>query len=359
MHAFEAKMLPLQATDVDATTYMESLIDATARLEVYKAKLDGSKLDRTWFLPTLQQREAWASSLMEGTQATLDGVLLDQANPSEKSKDMTEVRNYVDAAHFGYQHLRSGAFTASFIKDLHKVLMSGNVRCNKATVPGEFRISQNYLGHGKQISYIPPKASTVEDLIDNLVAYLNDPQDTFRPLVRAAIVHAQFETIHPFMDGNGRVGRILIPLFLYKQNQISLPFFFISEALEKDKFKYYDLLNGIRTENDWSSWINFFLQAVEQQCSKYIQMVDQINHLYEKHLDIAKHNIKSNKVVDLINLLYKYPVINSNIVIKQAQIPSATATRYLNSLEELKILYSDKRPRNRTYFYYDLLNILT
>lgn len=359
MKAFEAKRLPLQASDLDQTVYFESLIDATSCLEVYKTKLDGSKLNRNWFLPTLQRKEALASSLIEGTQATLDGVLIDQVNPSEKSKDMSEVRNYLTAAQVGYDYLRANPMSVDFIKQLHKILMSGNVRRNKATIPGEFRRGQNYLGSSpKNVSYVPPVAEDVNSLMENLVVYFNSSEDNLRPLVRAAIMHAQFETIHPFMDGNGRVGRILIPLFLYRHHQISLPCFFISETLERDKFKYYAFLNGIREENNWSAWINFFLGAVNQQCSKYIRMVDQINTLYEEDLELAKLAIKSNKVVDVINLLYRFPAITTAILAREADIPVATATRYLNALEDCKILYSDRKPKNRTYYYYRVLDIL-
>ncbi|MGN0385156.1 MAG: Fic family protein [Lachnospiraceae bacterium] len=358
MKAFEAKCLPLQASDLNPTIYMESLIDATSRLEVYKTKLDSSKLDRRWFLPTLQRKEALASSLIEGTQATLDGVLVDQVNPSEKSKDMSEVRNYVNAALEGYKYLKTNPMSVDFIKHLHKILMSGNVRRNKTTVPGEFRQGQNYLGSSKSVSYVPPVAEDVDKLMENFVEYFNSTEEGLRPLVRAAIMHAQFETIHPFMDGNGRVGRILIPLFLFKHNQISLPCFFISETLERDKFKYYALLNGIREEKDWSSWINFFLGAVDQQCSKYIDIVDRINALYEADLEHAKQIIRSNKVVDVINVLYAYPVISTSILAEATELPVATATRYLNALEDAKIIFSDKKPKNRTYFYYRVLEIL-
>lgn len=358
MEAFEPKLLPLSTDDLDPSVFMEALIDATARLEVYKSKLAGSKLGQDWFLPTLQKREAWASSLLEGTQATLDGVLVDQVAPNEKDRNFREVRNYVEAAKAGYHYLKDFPFSSTLIRKLHSVLMSGNVRRNKRTIPGEFRTEQNYLGRDKMISYIPPRAESVPGLMENFVEYFNSTEERLRPLVRAAIMHAQFETIHPFMDGNGRVGRILIPLFLYKHHQISLPCFFISEALERDKYKYYDLLNGIRTRNDWSSWIDFFLRVVEQQCSKYIEMVDQINVLYQRDLEKAKSLIRSNKVVDLMNLLYKYPVINTAIVISETDIPPATATRYMNALVESRILYANERMRNRTFYYYDLLNVI-
>lgn len=358
MEAFEAKTLPLDESDLNPPEFYEALIDATAKLEVYKAKLDSSKLDRMWFLPTLQQKEALASSMLEGTQATLDGVLVDQVSPNEKDKNLFEVRSYLNAAEQGYRYLKGNQFSVDFIKRLHKLLMQGRVRRNPSTVPGEFRTEQNYIGHGKTISYVPPLAENVDKLIENFISYINEPTDKQRPLVRTAIMHAQFETIHPFMDGNGRLGRIMIPLYLYKHNQISLPCFFISEALERDKFKYYDLLNRIRTQNDWNSWINFFLHTVEQQCAKYIDMVDRINELYENDLERAKLIIKSNKVVDLMNLLYQFPVISTAIVTKYAEIPPATATRYLNALVENQMLHSDGKSRNRTFFYYGLLNVI-
>lgn len=358
MEAFKAAELPLQKTDIDPFVFMESLIDASTRLEVYKTKLAGSKLEQSWFLPTLQQKEAVASALIEGTQTTLDGVLVDQVNPNEKDKSLVEIRNYLRAAQVGYRHLMGNQFSVDFIKRLHRTLLEGSVRKGVATVPGEFRTRQNYIGQGKEILYTPPLAEDVESLMENFILYLNDPSDTLRPLVRAAIMHAQFETIHPFMDGNGRVGRMLIPLYLYKCDQISLPCFFISEALERDKFKYYDLLTGIRMKNDWNSWIDFFLQTVDHQCAKYITIVDKINELYEADLERAKAVIKNNKIVDVVNLLYKFPIISTAMVAEHAKLPPATVSRYLNALVDAKILYTDGKSRNRSFFYYDLLNVL-
>lgn len=153
MDAFEAKLLPIDTDVLNSSVYMEALIDATARLEVYKSKLDSSKLDRNWFLPTLQQKEALASSLLEGTQATLDGVLVDQVNPSDKDKNLLEVRNYLLAANSGYRHLRTNDFSVDFIQSLHKELLEGNVRRNKSTIPGSFRTEQNYMSYRNLMQY--------------------------------------------------------------------------------------------------------------------------------------------------------------------------------------------------------------
>ena len=194
--------------------------------------------------------------------------------------------------------------------------------------------------------------------MDNLISYINHPDDKYRPLVRTAIVHAQFETIHPFMDGNGRVGRMLIPMYLFAQKQIDLPCFFISEALERDKLRYYALLNDIRYKNDWNSWIKFFLSTVVKQCDKYIKIITQINALYEKHSAVARDLVRSGHIVDVINELYIHPVISGKQIAEATHLPQTTINRYLSLLVENKILYTDNKRKNRTYYYLDLLEIL-
>ena len=302
--SYKASHLPLDDKAIDQSVFFEELIDATAKLEVYKEKIQDSKLDSSWFMPTLQQKEALASSTMEGTQATLDGVLTNQIAQNEKDKNLNEVHNYYIATKEGYESLRKHDFSEDFF------------------------------------------------------LYMNNPEDHYRPLVRTAIIHAQFETIHPFMDGNGRVGRMLIPMYLFSAKQIDLPCFFISEALERDKMKYYGLLNAIRYEKDWNEWIKFFLSTVTMQCEKYIQIISRINDLYEKHLGIARQLARSSNVVDVVNVLYKYPIITGKQIAEITHIPQTSVNRYLSMFVDSKILYTDNKSRNRTYFYYDLLDIL-
>jgi len=360
MNAYAAKPLPLLSSDIDSSIYGEALIDAFAQLEVYKAKLDGSKLNQMWFLPTLQKKEALASSQLEGTQATLDGVLENQVVPNENDKNLSEVQNYLIAAESGYFFLQKEKVNMAFFKHIHEILMGGKTRKSKATIPGEFRTEQNYIGKlntRNSISFIPPVAESVLPLMENLVEYMVSPNDNLRHLVRIAIIHAQFETIHPFMDGNGRVGRILIPLYLYSQDQIPLPCFFISEALERDKFKYYALLNETR-KNNWNDWLVFFLQTVTSQSKKYICIIDKINELYERDMRRASSVIRSKVTVDIINLLYEYPVITTKILMEKLRIPGASAARYLTSLANAKILFVDGKSRNRSYYYYELINLV-
>ena len=358
--AFHPSMLPIDSELIKTDIFLDELIDASTSLEVYKEKIKDSKLDRAWFLPTLQQKEALASSMIEGTQATLDGVLVNRVVPDKKDVDIQEVLNYDAATEYGYRYLKRGDFDKEFILDLHKILLRGKVRKQTDQI-GEFRTHQNYvgtMGRKREITYTPPEPEMVEKLIDNLIEYIEKPKDNYRSLVRIAIIHAQFETIHPFMDGNGRVGRILIPLYLYYVEQIDMPCFFVSEALERDKLKYYTLLNNIRNKNEWSEWIKFFLVTVKNQCDKYIRMISDINLLYEKDLEKASGLVRTGNMRTLINLLYKYPIVNSSTIAQCSNIPSATINRYLNVLVDADILYTDDKSRNRTYFYYDLLNIL-
>jgi len=358
--AFNPLLLPLNSELIKTDVFFDSLIDATAQLEVYKEKIKDSKLDQHWFLPTLQQKEALASSMLEGTQATLDGVLINQVIPDDKDRNLVEIFNYNAAAIMGYQFLSRNKISKEFIFDIHRILMSGKARRQNKEA-GVFRTQQNYIGKvggSHEITYTPPVFEKVPELIDNLIKYMLEPVDTLRPLVRTAIVHAQFETIHPFLDGNGRVGRILIPLYLYASEQIDMPCFFISEALERDKMKYYTLLNNIREKGQWSEWINFFLQIVTRQCKKYMRIISDINKLYDMHLCKASALVRSNQMAEIIDLLFRFPIINANTIAKETKIPPATINRYLNTLVQADILYSDNKSRNRTFFYYDLLNII-
>lgn len=357
--AYSAELLPLVAKKIDQTVFFEELIDATSKFEVYKEKIKDSKLESSWFLPILQQKEALASSMLEGTQATLDGVLANQVIPNEKDKNIKEVSNYSAATLKGYDYLRRRDFSNDFFYDMHISLMDGNVR--KPKIIGQYRTEQNYIGRNDplhSITFIPPKPEVVPELMDNLIEYINNPSDKFRPLVRTAIIHAQFETIHPFMDGNGRVGRMLIPMYLFAQKQIDLPCFFISEALERDKILYYNLLNDIRYKGNWNEWIKFFLVAVTKQCEKYIDIISKINVLYEKDLSIARELARSSSIVDVINTLYLFPIVTAKQISEKTGIPLTSVSRYLSILVDNNILVTDNKSRNRTYYYYELLDIL-
>lgn len=358
-NGYEANMLPLANGMVDYNYFLDELIDATAKLEVYKEKVADSKLSSKWFMPTLQRKEAVESTKMEGTQATLDGVLTNQAVPSDQDENINEVENYHNATLWAIHVLSREQFSDSFFSEIHSILMSGNVR--KPKVIGEYRKEQNYIGKNDEtheITFIPPKPEKVPELMKNLISYINNPSDSFKPLVRIAIIHAQFETIHPFMDGNGRVGRMLIPLYLFYVKQIELPCFFISEALEHDKLRYYTLLNNIREKNDWNEWIKFFLATVAKQCDKYINIVSAINRLHERHLEIVSGFSKSANVLPVMDMLYEYPITTANQIVEKTKLPLTSVNRLLNTMVDEKILITDGKRRNRKFIYFGLLDII-
>lgn len=359
MNSYEAELLPLNNDAIDYNYFLDELIDATAKLEIYKEKINDSKLRSEWFMPTLQQKEALESSKLEGTQATLDGVLINQVAPTEEDVNINEVVNYNIASLKGLHILSREKFSNEFFCEIHTALMAGNVR--KPSTIGRYRTEQNYIGRNDvnhEITFVPPSPDRVPELMNNLISYINNPKDTLRPLVRIAIVHAQFETIHPFMDGNGRVGRMLIPFYLYYSRQISLPCFFISEALEHDKLRYYTLLNNIRTKKDWNEWIKFFLSTVAKQCDKYISIVSAINKLHDEHLEIVSSFSKATNVIPVMDMLFAYPITTAKQIVEVTGLPLTSVNRLLNSMVEAKILITDGRKRNRKYFYYSLLDII-
>lgn len=359
MNSYEAELLPLNNDAIDYNYFLDELIDATAKLEVYKEKINDSKLRSEWLMPTLQQKEALESSKLEGTQATLDGVLINQVAPTEEDVNINEVVNYNIASLKGLHILSREKFSNEFFCEIHTALMAGNVR--KPSTIGRYRTEQNYIGRNDvnhEITFVPPSPDRVPELMNNLISYINNPMDTLRPLVRIAIVHAQFETIHPFMDGNGRVGRMLIPFYLYYSRQISLPCFFISEALEHDKLRYYTLLNNIRTKKDWNEWIKFFLSTVAKQCDKYINIVSAINKLHDEHLEIVSSFSKATNVIPVMDMLFAYPITTAKQIVEVTGLPLTSVNRLLNSMVEAKILITDGRQRNRKYFYYSLLDII-
>lgn len=361
MKPFLPEYLPLPQSSLDYSVFLNELLEATSQLAVYREKIADSKLDSGWFLPTLQQKEALASTKLEGTQATLDGILLNQIDPKDDDMNLNEVTNYLRASAMGLNLLRHGSFSTEFFCQIHTTLFTGNVRRREKSKIGEYRIQQNYIGltgDTHAITYTPPAARYVPKLMENLIAYMNNPADNLQPLIRTAVVHAQMETIHPFDDGNGRIGRILIPLYLYQQEQITLPCFFISEALESDKFKYYSLLNGTRSKGDWNNWIKFFLETVAKQCKKYIYIVSKINQLYDAHLERTRELINSSNIGTIVDVIYRHPVLDAETVVRETGLSLATTNRFLNLLVESSILYTDGKKRNRKFFCYELLELL-
>ena len=309
----------------------------------------------------------------------MDEMFEYKADEKHPTNDITEVINYYTALKIGEDLLRTLPISSRFIKKLHEILMSGNVRGGNKS-PGNFRTTQNYIGPKgctiETASFVPPEPQLVDEYMSNLEKYINE-YDDINDLIKLAIIHSQFETIHPFLDGNGRIGRILIPLYLFDKKILRNANFFVSESLEKDKFKYYQLLNNTRVvitdeednkeqylkdmqtaKNNFTEWVEFFLESCIKQCDKDLEKIDAIDSLYEKISDKAKELIRTPGILQVIDLIFEYPIFTTKLIRDKIKIAPATLNGYLAKLVEAKVIYSDGKNRNRKYFFYDLLNII-
>lgn len=352
--------LPLK-DKVNPLGFINELVKANTKIGIYNTLLNQSKINKRLLIAPIALQEAVLSTKIEGTQVTVDDVLESKVDDKAANEDIQEVFNYANALVNGKELLERLPISTRLIKELHKRLLDGNVRGN-SRAPGEFRQIQNFIGPEgctiKNASFIPPEPQLVEKYISNLENYINYPQDDLDPLVKIAIIHAQFETIHPFLDGNGRIGRILIPLYLFKEGIIDEPNFFLSESLEKDKHKYYRLLNDTREEAKWNEWIKFFLESSIKQADKNIQLISEINSLYERDLEKVKSILNTSKVTDIMDVMFEKPIFNAKIMSEMTGINITTIRRYLLQLENEKIIFSDDKLRNRKYYYYDLIEII-
>lgn len=360
MKPFLPLKLPI-TEKINPIFFLNTLVDASTNVGKFQVMLKNSKINADFLINPLILQEAVQSTKIEGTQVTFDEILESEIDQKQKSNDIQEVFNYYNALKFGEQFLSRIPISTRLFKELHSILLSNGVRGGHRA-PGEYRTIQNFIGpEGCTIetaTFVPPEPQLVNDYMSNLEKYINNPTDDLHPLVRIAIIHAQFETIHPFLDRNGRIGRILIPLYLYEYKVIDSPNFFISETLEKDKYKYYRLLNGTRQKSEWNEWIQFFLESVNKQAIKNIKLIEDINKLYEKDLLTAMKSVSNNNIVKIIDVMFKQPIFNTKTISSLTGIADTTCRRYLNLLEDKKIIYSDNKTRNKKYYYYGLLDLL-
>jgi Fic family protein len=358
---FVPLMLPLQEEIVNQLEFIHRLIQANKSIAQYQIMLRNTKIDSDFLLNPFIYNEAVHSTKIEGTQVTLDEVLEVEVQSRKSNKDVQEALNYYHALKDGMDTLKTLPISSRLLKLLHKILLSNNVRGSNRT-PGEYRKIQNFLGPKgctiETAAYIPPEPQLVDEYMSNLETYINGPTDKYDELIRVAIMHAQFETIHPFLDGNGRIGRILIPLYLYNKDVIDYPNFFISETLEKDKHKYYRYLNDIRFKGDWTQWIKFFLECIDVQAKKNIKIIEEINILYEEDFEKASSLINTSNIRNVVNVMFELPIFTAKTMAKFTGISEATCRRYLNKLEEEKIIFSNGKIRSKTYYYYSLLDKL-
>lgn len=345
------------------------LISLIGKANAAVARYDGLLTaipNASFLLSPLTTQEAVMSSRIEGTQATMGEVLEyeakgdNRAPESAKEADIWEILNYRNAMGVAEEMLRDLPLSQRVIKEAHRILLSGVRGHGKS--PGEYRRIPNWIGpQGATIEnarFIPIVADKLTEGMSRWEHYIH--QEAKDRLIQLAILHVEFESLHPFLDGNGRLGRMLIPLFMHQKGLIHRPMFYISAFLEANRETYYDKLLAVSRDNDWTGWCSFFLEAIQTQAEENQYKVTAIIGLYDemkKHFPEITH---SQYAIHALDWIFKRPVFRSSTFIKHSKIPKPTAQRILNVLKENKILVTLEGSSGRraaTLAYRDLLNI--
>ena len=358
--SFRPAPLPPNPPIVLSGELVAKLVDANKKL----AALDGLSAripNMDLFVSMYVRKEALLSSQIEGTQCTLDDIL----NPlieENTNRNVSDVVNYIKATEFALNRLHSLPLCNRLIKETHAVLMEG-VRGQEKS-PGEFRYSQNWIGgQGSTIQnarYIPPNPEDMQTAMSDLEKYMNG-DDSLDTLIQAALIHYQFETTHPFLDGNGRVGRLLITLFLMEKGILSHPALYISYFLKMNRIEYYDRMTQVRKTGNYEQWVMFFLQALSDSAGDAIQTIDALTALHNQ--SVARLGAFSKR--QQTNLLKLFAYIETNPIIDIQKTAAALGLSY-NTVSKMVTIFvdegilrqTDKAGKAKIYSYADYLDIL-
>lgn len=349
-----------------ALAFAPELVRAIEHATVELGRLDGiggMLPDPNLFLFHYVRKEAVLSSQIEGTQSSLSDLLLFEAQeaPGVPLDDVIEVSDYVAALDHGLSRLRKDDFPLSLrlIREMHAVLMRSGRGANQA--PGEFRRSQVWIGGRSpaRAVFVPPPPDQLQQCLRDFEAFLHD--DSLPPLLKAALAHAQFETIHPFMDGNGRIGRLLITLQLCEARVLHEPTFYPSLYFKEHRGRYYDLLNAVRTDGAWESWVRFFMEAVEQSSR---QAVDQARHIVALFArDRAKLEARARRSSSLLSVFDAFarrPLQTASRLGAELKLTAPTILRTLALLEDVGVISEvTGQRRNRIWSYGEYLALLS
>lgn len=349
---------PIPEIEMDGEI-VKLLVDANKQL----VKLDtASQLisNADLFISMYVRKEALISSQIEGTQCTFDDVL-DPEVEANANLDVSDVINYVKATQYALKRLERLPLCCRLIREIHEVLME-NVRGQDKT-PGEFRHSQNWIGPAncslKDARYIPPNVEDMQTAMSDLEKYINENVD-YDPLIRAALIHYQFETIHPFLDGNGRIGRLLILLYLMEQRLIEKPVIYISYFLKKNQIEYYDRISEVRRTGNFEQWIRFFLEAVSKAASDSLEAIRQLSVLHDTNVEkLPKTTRSKDNLRAVFDYIEQYPIIDIKRTAKELEVSYNTVAAAVRKLVELGILQeTTNAARNRVFAYEEYLAIL-
>ncbi len=347
--------------------YTEDLQALLSKADQAIARLDGIVTvlpNPEFFIAMYVKKEALLSSQIEGTQASLEGVLEFEANmkPRDDVSQVKEVVNYIRALEYGIQHFANGRVNAHLFQEIHRILIKGT-RGGKKKL-GEFRRTQNWIGPmGANVfdaQFVPPPPEKVLEAMANLEDFFNK-EDNMPALVKAALIHAQFETIHPFIDGNGRIGRLLITFFLVAHKVLTRPILYLSHYLKKNRTEYYEYLQRVRMQGDWESWIAFFLKGVDEVSQEAGAAAGEMIRLKQNLIDrLYENRISSIYAVKLIDLLFAKPIIDVRSITDEFKISRESGNELVKRFEQLGILRElTGKQRYKKYLFHDYTTIIS
>lgn len=339
--------------ELDINSRMTSLlVEANRRL----AHLDAASryiADAELFVSMYVRKEALISSQIEGTQCTLDDVLDPQIDINANI-DVSEVINYVKASQYALQRLHSLPLGSRLLMETHAILMEGVRGQDKA--PGEYRRSQNWIGPSnctlKDARFVPPNVKDMNEAMFTMERYINEDK-RYDPLIRAALIHYQFETIHPFLDGNGRIGRLLILLYLMEQNLLSKPVIYVSYFLKKNQLEYYDRIGEVRRSGNYEQWVVFFLEAVSAAAGDAVDSIERLSALHDENISLLpKTNRSKDNIRKVFDYIERHPIIDIGFTSAALDLSYNTAAAAVKKLVDLGILKETTNvARNRVFVY--------
>lgn len=356
--SFKPEKLNRQWTleDIDVINLLSKSDRQLGRLDMYSEYIPNIDL----FISMHVLKEATQSSKIEGTKTNIEEALQEKSGISEEKRDdWEEVQNYIEALNSAIKKLDQLPFSSRLIRQTHKILLQG-VR-GRHKIPGEFRTSQNWIG-GASISdavFIPPIHQDVAELIADLEKFSHNDQIKLPDLIKVALIHYQFETIHPFLDDNGRVGRLMITLYLVEKGILKKPVLYLSDFFEKNKELYYANLMKVRLGNDINQWIKFFLVGVFETAKSSIETFDKILKL-QKEVDqkLQKLGSRANNARNVISYLYQRPLIDASTAKEITGISLPSAYKLISALEKLRILEEiTGNLRGKQYWFTDYINL--
>ena len=352
MEPIKVKKLPLEyKIDKELMTLIS---EANLKFGEYKSSLKNSQFDSRFFLDSIILNESLKSTQIEGTQISQDDIYYLKYMP--KTDDNLEIQNLKEVIDFAKRYLKNNNnINLKFINDIHKILLN-SVRGNEKN-PGHIRTTQNWIGPKgctiEEATFIPPVPEEVPILLENLFEYMNDAY--IDPIfINLAISHSQFETIHAYRDGNGRLGRALIPIQLALLTEEE-PILFLSEIIELYKPTYYKLLNESRKGN-MLGFIKFFLQCIIDQCNNYIAKINRINQIYNKDMEKIKI-LKSNAIYRIMPAIMRQIVFTKKEIAEESSVSRNTVSMLIDKLVELNILVPDSNYAKLGYRYNEIYNV--